>query len=147
MIHEGASSSRLAYPGEVLRLLTLRWWGRHALAVLLVLAFLALGRWQLDRGLAARGTLQNFGYTAEWFFLAGLTVYGWGRLALDEVRPGRKERRAVKAEEKSPTEAAGSWTQLGDADDAPAGPPVPAVDPELDAYNDYLARLNARPRR
>ena len=96
MIHDGASWPCLAYPGQVPRLLTLRWWGRHALAVLLVLAFLALGRWQLDRGLAQRGTLQNFGYTAEWFFLAGLTVYGWGRLALDEVRPGRKDRRARK---------------------------------------------------
>ena len=131
----------------MLRLLTLRWWGRHVLAVLLVLAFLALGRWQLDRGLAARGTLQNFGYTAEWFFLAGLTVYGWGRLALDEVRPGRKERRARKADDTAAPANTGSWTELGDGDDAATGAPAPAADPELDAYNEYLARLNARPRR
>ena len=137
----------LTYPERVRRLLTLRWLGRHVAAVLLVLAFLALGRWQLGRGLAQQGTLQNFGYAAEWWLLSGIVVYGWGRLCLDELRPDRRERREVRDAHREDAQEASRTDGQAWVEPRPAGGARAETDPELAAYNDYLARLNANPRR
>lgn len=176
------------------KLLTLRWLGITVLAILLILACIGLGRWQLGRGLSATGGLQNLGYAGQWWFFAGVVVYGWVRLARDEV--GGRERGPSAGEQMRARVALAqqarhaSWVELPGTDQAdgpvpadgrmstdgpmpadgrmPADGPMPADriaapapgrpltayvpvpsaaeqaddDPELAAYNDYLARLH-----
>ncbi|WP_067654247.1 transcriptional regulator [Nocardia harenae] len=105
-----------------------------ALVVVAALACLALGWWQWERFESASGTGQNLGYALQWPLFAGFAVFAYFRFV-------RLERGAGE-----------------DADTAPAGPsvareipagilperPVAARDddPELAAYNSYLAELN-----
>jgi membrane protein implicated in regulation of membrane protease activity len=118
------------------RLLTPAWLVRHALAAALVTAFLWLGWWQISR--AAAGNVLSWAYAIEWPVFAGFVVFLWWR----EVR------RALRRDGPAPAESGGR---------SAAGirrPVVPArrteerpryEDSELDAYNDYLAWLNANP--
>ena len=104
-----------------------RWLLRH---LLLVGALVGCGfaiRWQLGRALSRHSVL-NWSYTVEWCLFAGFAVLTWGWFLRDEVR--------------GPT---------GTVPEAPAityQPTAPVVsddeDPELAAYNRYLARLNSK---
>jgi len=119
------------------------WIARHLLALVLVVAFLGLGWWQLSR--ASGGNTLSWGYTFEWPVFAGFVGFLWFR----EVQLAR--RRPPTPEQKRPRPA-------GPAEKAEGAPvtvgrpvrvavqaaPV-ADDPELDAYNDYLAWLKAHP--
>ncbi|GAA1756959.1 hypothetical protein [Luedemannella helvata] len=110
------------------------WLVRHAAAIVLVAAFLGLGWWQISRALG--GNLLSYAYAVEWPVFAGFVVYVW----LREVR------RTLRGVEPSPAVA----------EPAPPTPQRPrrvrsqaayddSDDPELAAYNDYLAWLNANP--
>jgi hypothetical protein len=116
------------------RLLTPAWLARHAVAAVLVLTFLGLGWWQAGR--AASGNLLSWAYTFEWPLFAAFVVLIWAREVRHALRDG--------------------------AEAAPAPPPPPGTrspvltprrpashdesdDPELAAYNKYLAWLNANP--
>ena len=114
------------------RFLTLRWIRYHALMVVLVAAFLVLGWWQWTRG--EGGNARSYGYALEWPAFAIFVVVFWVRLMRDELKPPRTE------------------DQEASGDEAAAEPEFPDVvrpeidpdeDPELAAYNAYLARLNA----
>jgi len=123
-----------------------RWLLVHAAVLILVVAFLALAYWQLNR--FAGGNALSFGYALEWPAFAAFTVYVW----IKEMR------RAVTT---------GTDGTHGTAD-APANPPARELqlagasterprpartsaayddsdDDELAAYNRYLAWLNAHP--
>ena len=131
------------------------WIARHVFAIVLVLAFLALGWWQYGR--ASGGNALSWGYTFEWPVFAGFVVFLWFR----EVQLERRKQRG-----ELPTEApAAGDDRSGDEPDTPAGhlpgtpvtvgrpvrvparAPAPDVDddPALAAYNDYLAWLAAHP--
>jgi hypothetical protein len=119
------------------RLLTPAWLVRHGLAVALVAAFLGLGWWQISR--AASGNALSWAYAIEWPVFAGFVVFLWWR----EVRGALRPDRPAGSGRKAPSPAAGIRR-----------PVVPArrtqeqqgyADSELDAYNDYLAWLNANP--
>jgi DNA-binding transcriptional regulator of glucitol operon len=69
---------RLASPG---------WLLVHAVALALVVAFVVLGWWQLDR--AKDGNALSFGYTLEWPFFAAFVVFMWQREARAALRAGR----------------------------------------------------------
>jgi hypothetical protein len=118
-----------------------RWLGWHLLMVVCFWGMLWLGDWQLHRALSGNGL--SWAYTFEWPLFAGFAVVFWAKTIKDEFRIKRH----------------------GPADPAPAADPdelpisVRPVqvsagaaaddedDPELSAYNAYLARLNAEVKR
>ncbi|MDQ7907821.1 hypothetical protein RB614_25185 [Phytohabitans sp. ZYX-F-186] len=128
------------------RLWTPGWIARHVLAVGLVGGFLALGWWQISR--AAGGNTLSWAYAFEWPVFAAFVVFIWVREVRLTVRD--KTLRDSPAAPVSP---------------APAGAPATAAtafrrpvrtarrpigyedggDPELAAYNHYLAWLNEHP--
>jgi hypothetical protein len=113
----------------VRRLLTPRWLALHAVAIALVVAFLWLGRWQYGR--ATGGNNLSWAYTFQWPLFALFVLGLWIKMMRDEVRA-----------------AAGAPARR---EPAPLRPMTPRVvqenddDPELSAYNTYLAWLAANP--
>jgi len=114
----------------VRRLLTPKWLVGHALVLVLLLVFGRLGLWQWHRAVAT-GSPQNMGYALQWplFGLFGLAV--WVRACRDAVRPPADATPRTRKPSRRPAPAA-----------APAVPVTDEEDPELAAYNRYLARLN-----
>ncbi|GAA0926419.1 hypothetical protein GCM10009557_93130 [Virgisporangium ochraceum] len=108
---------------------TRAWLVRHVLAVTLVVAFLALGWWQIGR--AAGGNMLSWAYAVEWPVFAGFVVFVW----VKEVRRELSARgSSVDREELPPLRAT-----------RPVPVPDDGDDDELAAYNRYLAWLNANP--
>jgi len=116
------------------------WIARHVLAVVLTGGCLALGWWQFTR--ASGGNALSWGYTFQWPVFGGFVVFLWWR----EVQLARRRSRP------------GGETPADEPELLPDGPvtvgrPVRVAvqqaeagdDPELDAYNDYLAWLAAHP--
>jgi len=134
----------------VRRLLTPRWVLAHVLLVLAVAAFVALGLWQFDRAQSGRGTAASLAYSLEWWLFAGCAIWFWAREARAAVRAatGKDEQVATPG-----TVAAGPGRDGGDVVLPPglrrpsAPPPDEDEDPELAAYNRYLAELHARTQR
>jgi DNA-binding transcriptional regulator of glucitol operon len=122
----------------VRRFLTPRWLVRHAAMVLLVVAFLVLGWWQIGR--ARGGNALSFGYAIEWPAFAIFVIFVWYREIRNE-RGARPEPVAivepvlVRARDTAPV-AAGVVE--------PAGQQVDS-DPELDEYNRLLTWLAENP--
>jgi DNA-binding transcriptional regulator of glucitol operon len=115
------------------RLLTPRWIAWHVLMVVLVAGMLALAAWQLSR--AAGGNMLSWGYTAQWPIFAGFVVFIWAR----EVR------RVWRGPEPAPPPPAITAGARRPVVTRRVATPDPADDPELTAYNRYLAWLNANP--
>lgn len=131
-----------------------RWLPRHLAMLVIVTAFSLLGRWQWDVSESQRGGLQNFLYAFQWWFMAGMVIYGWWRLLHDDVH-GRRHADPVAATPTGPS--------LVTADDGAAWPAIARrvstaelidaqlaaaedddTDEELARYNEYLASLNRR---
>lgn len=92
------------------------------------MAFSGLCYWQVRR--AVSGNTLSWAYVFEWPLFAGYVVYMWWRLSQDD-RQGDG--------------APGAEPDAG----GPAAAPPPFVeedDPELAAYNRYLARLHEQDR-
>jgi hypothetical protein len=120
------------------------WLARHLVALIAVAVFLALGWWQFDR--AAGGNSLSWGYTFEWPVFAGFVVFLWFREVQVARKPPADEPTApVVAPAPAPEKLPGAPVTVG----RPVRVAVPAAptedDPELDAYNDYLAWLAAHP--
>ena len=122
-----------------------RWWlVRHALMLVLVTVFLALGWWQIGR--ARDGNTLSFGYAFEWPLFAAFVVFVWVKeirieLHRDDVPPSPP---AVEVPAQLsaqpgyvPFRVAPARTDRG-ADDG---------DADLMAYNRYLEWLAANPDR
>jgi len=122
------------------------WIARHLLALVLVVAFLGLGWWQFSR--ASGGNTLSWGYTFEWPVFAGFVAFLWFREAQLARRgppdPAGKPEPAAKPQPAGKPEKGAPVTVGRPVRVAVAAPP-PADDPALDAYNDYLAWLNAHP--
>lgn len=125
------------------RLLTLRWLGLHLLALVLAGGCLALGWWQWQRGQA--GNARSFAYALEWPAFAIFVLFMWGRMIYDTLRP------PVVARSGAPEAGSAVESSSGGAVAAPAAGESalvdPDEDPELAAYNRYLAELNERAQR
>ncbi|HEY7102703.1 MAG TPA: transcriptional regulator [Mycobacteriales bacterium] len=110
------------------RLLAPRWLAWHAFAVVAILVMLRLGLWQWHRAHTTHSA-QNLGYALQWpaFAVFGLVV--WFRVCRDAVK-GTPDATPAPARKTRPEPAAA------------VVPVTDEEDPELAAYNRYLARLN-----
>lgn len=142
------------YARGMKRLWTPAWILRHVLTVVTVVAFCALGWWQISR--ARAGNTLSWAYAVEWPIFAGFVIFLWIREARYTLQGGRDaaDTRDASADRDDGTTPAGA---------TPTGPrpapgfrrpvrtarPRPVVtdgdDPALAAYNHYLAWLNANP--
>ena len=122
------------------------WIARHVLALLLVGGCLGLGWWQYGR--AAGGNALSWGYTFEWPVFAGFFAFLWFRevqLARTPALPRDDSDKAEGTEEPARRRLPGAPVTVGRPVRI-AVPTAPAPDdPELAAYNDYLAWLAAHP--
>ena len=121
------------------RLLSPHWVVRHLVALLLVAGFLALGWWQVTR--AAAGNTLSYAYAVEWPVFALFVIGVWVR----EMRQDRPhgEEPAGTGPERPATRAPVVVPVTGRSGVSPPG----SDDPDLAAYNDYLAWLAANPGR
>jgi hypothetical protein len=113
------------------------WIARHVLALVLTGGCLALGWWQYTR--ATGGNALSWGYTFQWPVFAGFVVFLW----LREVQLARRTQPPPPADE--PERRPGAPVTVGRPVRVAAGAAPAEGDPELDAYNDYLAWLAAHP--
>jgi hypothetical protein len=118
-----------------------RWLAWHAFVVAAAWGMLWLGDWQFHR--AENGNPLSWAYTFEWPIFVIFGVVFWAKTIVDEWR----HQSAVARGGQDATSR-----HSGDAVELPAGAHTPtaaddeaADDPELAAYNAYLARLNSRP--
>jgi hypothetical protein len=116
-------------------LLTPRWLARHALALALIAVCVLMGLWQLSR--ATGGNTLSWAYVVEWPLFAAFVGWMWLRAARDELKQARGEDPYVTRRPPPLT---------------PRKPPPSVVvddedDPQLAAYNRYLAWLAANPDR
>jgi hypothetical protein len=136
--------------------LTWRWILVHAGLVVLVIGFLLLGWWQINR--ARDGNALSFGYAIEWPVFAAFAIWVWAKEIRDVLRqhagptiagepamgesaagdagltqpsPPARERVVIRASARQIERRAAAYD---DSDDA-----------ELAAYNHYLAWLSANP--
>jgi hypothetical protein len=118
-------------------LFTPKWLGWHAFTVMAVLGMLWLGDWQFHR--AESGNALSWAYTFEWPVFAVFGVVFWAKTIRDELRPPADP---GEAEEVDLPSGAGRAAEPGGAAGRQDGPGEAEEDPELAAYNAYLAHLN-----
>ncbi|WP_305789152.1 hypothetical protein [Symbioplanes lichenis] len=118
------------------------WIVRHVVVLALVAGFLGLGWWQFTR--ASDGNSLSWGYTFEWPVFALFVVFLWFREVQQELRAGKPSAAEEPAAEDE--RDADAPVTLGRPVRVPVAQPAGTDDdPELAAYNDYLAWLNAHP--
>jgi DNA-binding transcriptional regulator of glucitol operon len=116
----------------------------HATLVLVVAACLVLGWWQLSRALDGNGL--SWVYTFEWPFFAAYAIYMWWKLLhepLTETRApdivaARERDEARRLLEAQPLEERSLVERVEEL----GFDPYDESDPELAAYNRYLASLH-----
>jgi hypothetical protein len=121
------------------------WIARHVLALAGTAGCLALGWWQLSRATGGNGL--SWGYTFEWPVFAAFVIFIWFREVQLELRKARGELEQPEPEEekKELVRLPGSPVTVGRPVRVAVRREASADDPELDAYNDYLAWLAANP--
>lgn len=107
--------------------------------MVLVIAFVLLGWWQLER--AAGGNGLSWGYAFEWPLLAVCTVALWVREVRNELG-----QLTTAAQEEQPLSSPFTGTNVAGERDAELGVELTG-DEATDAYNHYLAWLSANPDR
>ncbi len=119
-----------------------RWLAWHAFAVVAAWGMLWLGDWQFHR--AEGGNALSWAYTFEWPIFTIFGVVFWAKTIIDEWH----QQTARAAAQQVPVEVV---LAPSPEPELPAGAHTPAVaderaadDPEVAAYNAYLARLNSR---
>lgn len=135
-------------------LLRPRWVALHVAVIAATVTMVLLGRWQWHVAHVHHGSVQNYSYAFQWWAFCAFTLFMWGRVMRDARR-----RRAEQAAEgiAGPADAAGpaaDATGRTPAEPARAEPQPVAYrryvmprtrpeqpDPELAAYNAYLAEL------
>jgi hypothetical protein len=104
----------------------------HSVLLIVVPGCVAAGWFELTR--ARDGNELSWVYVFEWPFFAGFAIYLWWRL-LHEGDSGRP-RDTAASEHSARAGATGAWDI--------ERPGEPAADPQLAAWNEYLARLHAK---
>jgi hypothetical protein len=150
-------------------LITPRWLAWHAFAVFAAWGMLWLGDWQFHR--AEGGNALSWAYTFEWPIFTIFGVVFWAKTIIDEYRsPGGAATSSTALSRAATSAAATSGTVTSAATSGTATSGIPAAgqagldgdslparahtaalldedaddDPDLAAYNAYLAKLNTR---
>jgi hypothetical protein len=122
-------------------LITPKWLGWHAFAVVATIGMLWLGDWQFHR--AESGNALSWAYTFEWPIFAIFGVVFWAKTIRDEFKP-----QADPGDVELPVDSSASLVTTGKTGGSGRGQDARRAgaegedDPELAAYNAYLARLN-----
>jgi len=107
---------------------------------------LVLGWWQLQRGQS--GNMRSFAYALEWPAFALFVLFMWGRMIYDELHPATRSGPQPQMSARSGPQPEASQSGPQPETSVRSGPqPDDDDDPELAAYNRYLAELDARARR
>ena len=114
-----------------------RWLGWHVFVVFAGWGMLWLGDWQFHR--AESGNALSWAYTFEWPLFAIFGVVFWMKTIYDEFHPAADNDGEQVELPGGAVPALRASLAAGRADDG-------EQDPELAAYNDYLARLNEQVR-
>jgi len=119
----------------------------HAALVVALPGFFVLFWWQLHRALS--GNDLSWVYSFEWPFFAAYAVWMWWRLVHeDSAEPARSEAGGVPAHLVQPGRQHGDGGNgVAPAADDSLFDPYDESEPELAAYNRYLAGLHAADRR
>jgi hypothetical protein len=130
-------------------LITPRWLAWHAFAVCAAWGMLWLGDWQFHR--AEGGNALSWAYTFEWPIFTLFGVVFWAKTIIDEYRSSGG---AATGDGRAALLSVAGLHRNAQALDLPASAHAPeahtadqdaeADDPELAAYNAYLASLNRR---
>lgn len=110
-------------------MLSPKWLTIHAVAVCLVVLFIALGLWQVHR--AESGNTASYGYALEWPTFALLVVGFWVKVVREEVRHGRSAAPGDQSPDRGGRPVHGDLDSTLSAGDEQAA--------ELAAYNRYVA--------
>lgn len=110
-------------------LLTPRWLMRHAIVIVLLVIFGGLAYWQAVR--AGEGNFRSYVYAIEWPIFGAFVVYVWWKTIKDELDPAERAKAALPKPSRKRHGVSASPEQIDDSND-----------PELAAYNRYLADLN-----
>ena len=115
------------------------WLAWHAFAVLAFWGMFWLGDWQLHRALA--GNALSWAYTFEWPIFALMGAVFWGKTIRGRGPHPQRPGHAGRPGPTCPADATGpdGTTMAGSTTGE-----VELYDPELAAYNAYLARLNRK---
>jgi DNA-binding transcriptional regulator of glucitol operon len=131
---------------RVLFLLAPRWVALHVLVIAAGVTMVLLGRWQWHVAHVHHGSVQNYAYAFQWWAFTGFALFMWLRVMRDAVR--RRAEQAEPAAGVEPvTRSAPAPTEPGPVAYRRSVMPTTrpdAADPELAAYNAYLAELAER---
>ena len=116
-------------------LLTSRWLLLHLLFLAAVVTTGMLAWWQWDRAYDAGGSFQNLGYALQWPLFGLFTLFFWYRLARMDTHP-------ESSVQEPPPVSAPPPTRRRPLVPPPASRVSEDEDPELAAYNRYLADLD-----
>ena len=122
-----------------------RWLATHAVLVVICVTMVLLGRWQWDvagSGGSGEGSLLNYGYAVQWWLFTLFAVFFWVRLLRDGRRrqfglPPLSSAKASKSDRVLAPNSAGYRLYA-----MPQAAQIRETDPEMAAYNAYLASLN-----
>ncbi len=146
---------------RLLFLLAPRWLALHAVVLASAVTMVLLGRWQWHVAHVRHGDVQNYAYAFQWWAFTVFALLMWLRVLRDAVprtlaapaATGEGPAAEVAIPEATGPEATGPEATVSEP--AASEPQTVAYrryvmprarpdtdDPELGAYNDYLANLN-----
>lgn len=112
------------------------WVAGHVLVLAAAVAMVFLGRWQLHVSEAKHFSLQNFGYSLQWWAFSIFAVLMWLRILRDHARGGAASQPAEPAPGAEAPVAYRRYV-MPQSNQIGSSP----VDETHAAYNEYLARL------
>jgi DNA-binding transcriptional regulator of glucitol operon len=118
------------------------WIFGHLLVAAAVVTMILLGRWQLHVSEQKHFSVQNTGYTIQWWLFSGFALFFWWRILRDAAThraASADETHATPAESAAEPHSAVAYRRYV----MPTGQ-QPSDDPEVAAYNQYLAKLAAK---
>jgi DNA-binding transcriptional regulator of glucitol operon len=142
------SRSGVAHNSRTYRCLVLRrylfalrpgWILFHLFTVASVITMILLGRWQLHVSESKHFSIQNFGYSIQWWLFSAFFLFFWSRIVRDAARRAQLAAHPTSAEPVPAADGPVAYRRY-----VMPTAPERSSDPVHAAYNDYLASLAAK---